>query len=686
MHHTTHERRQRARQRTLLRTRPHTGPRAGQRAGSGSRTRLISLALALPLAVPILVPVAAPAARAASLDGMISLGNYEIGAFVLADGSLAYCLEPGAQAPLSAQLAATRVSELPGYSASVNDAWGWSGEVRTSPASGEKLRQINWLLSEHGNSGDPDRAVAVQIAIWEIRREAGNAGWMDGKYDLFTRNGGASYVAAGKQLAIEAKTAALGPGHAVPDSALALKVDEDPGDSAGTARGSGTVSYPRGTTALSIAGGRFAGGEATLRITDGRAGTVAWEATPHEPDWRRSNEVAISGTWALTEKFWPAEIIMHPSTRSVEQRLGVGVRPLTGQNTGKLEPVRVRFDSRFAPAISTQVPEDIVQRAEGVFRDRVTVSSPDTAWPSRRGGEEYLPLLADGALYGPFLTPQEERPEPPDGAPIAARTTLDITDGPGDYLVELAPEALAAGYYYWLWEIREERQPDEIRRSEVLEAGGRYADSFGVRAERQLVPTELRWETRLEQREVTPESRTLEDRVRATLVGGGWLRDETGERIPANVRLTFYQVDERPRRQPTPPPAARELGAVTVTLSEPDAWIAAPPFAVPASERGWVTVRACLFAEDQDADAVGTIAEWCDDFGVPDETAKIVEQATETAREVPEALAESGRAAPEERLLATPMLALAAGLLSLGGAFVGTGALRRRALRGRDSG
>ncbi|MBL3681747.1 hypothetical protein D3229_05270 [Leucobacter aridicollis] len=73
------------------------------------------------LAVPLLLLGIAPSAQAASFDGMLSYAGYHVGAFKTADGSRAYCLEPGVDAPASAQLRPTRVSALPGYTVEVND-------------------------------------------------------------------------------------------------------------------------------------------------------------------------------------------------------------------------------------------------------------------------------------------------------------------------------------------------------------------------------------------------------------------------------------------------------------------------------------------------------------------------------------------------------------------------------------
>lgn len=624
------------------------------------RLRLLSTLLA----VPLLLPAAASAAQGASFEGMLSFGGYHVGAFIAADGSRAYCLEPGADAPLSAQDTPIKVSELPAYSISVNDAWGWKGQVRTSEASGQQLRQMNWVLAEHGDTADAAKAAAVQIALWEIRREPGNAAWIDGKYDLFRKNGGSSHIEAGKRLAVESKTAAVGPGVTVPNGALELVA----GDSDGT----GTVSYPAGTVSLTIAGGTFEDGSTEFKISGSERGTVGWEAIPHEPAWSRLNDVRISGKWSLKQKYWPAELILHPATRDTEQRIGSGVKPVIGDNTGVLDGVVATFDSRFAPALATQVPRDIVLREDGVFGDTVTVTAADSPWPTRGNGE-YLPLVADGTLYGPFDAPQADSVDPPEGAPVAGSASLAIDQGPGDYSADLPVPGASSGYYYWVWGISEERQSEEVRRSEILEPGARYSDRFGVLTERQLVATELRLKTRLLETTLAPGSRVLEDTVRASAVGGSWLRDDAGQRIPANVRLTFYQSDTVPIRQAAAPDDARELGAVFVELTEPETWVAAPPFEIPADTQGWVTVQACVFNEDQSETALGLISEWCDDFGVPDETAELTVEPVTLSK-----LAQTGAAAGGMSTTSMSALLIAAGMATAGGLLSGIVVIRKR--------
>lgn len=623
---------------------------------------------------------AAPAA-AATLDGMLDFGGYHLGAFLSSDGERVYCLDPGAEAPFSAQRVPTRVTELPGYSVEVHDAWGWHGTVTTAPVSGERLRQMNWVLSEHGDTADPELAASAQIALWELRRGPGNAAWLDAKYELFARHGGQRIVDAGVRLAAEARTAALGPGHATPDGELELALGEPHGE--------GTVSYPAGTVSLTIIGGSFADGSTTARITGEGPGVLAWRATLHEPEWARLAEVRVSGRWEVPERYWPAELVVRPASRESEQRTGSGVEPVTATRTGEFV-ADAQLDSRFEPSIETAVPELLVPRGTGSFADTVTVGAAQGSapWPRRGSDGEHLPLIAEGVLYGPFASPQPEGDEPPAGAPVEARSTLRIDRGPGSYDVNVAERVRESGYYYWVWGIRESQQSDGVRASGLLADGGEYRDRFGARSEGQTVPTELRWDTKLAEQRISRDTRELNDRIRAELHGGAWLRDENGRRIPARVRLTLYGVDARPERLAEPPANARELGSVVVELSEPDVWVEAPPLAVPRDTRGWLVVRTCLVEDDQDAEVRGRIAEWCDDFGVPEETAEITEVAAKrpaapTPTPTPK-LAVSGTPDPG-RLGALVPVSLGGVAVAALGALLCTAGSRRRAAAGRSA-
>lgn len=646
--------------------------RAPRAAGLWRRaTLLLAALLAAPIiAGPLAGPTTATPAIAASLDGMMSFAGYHVGAFTTPSGARVYCLEPGADAPLSPQREPARVFELPAYSVTVDDAWGWRGTVSSPAVSGEQLRQMNWLLNVHGESADARKAVAVQIALWEIRRGPGTAAWIDGKHQLFRQHGGGAMVDEGIRLAGLARASAIGPRTTEPRAQLTLRE--------ATPDRQGYVDYPAGTTELVIEGGVFADGTTRLLIADGAEGSAAWRAAPHSRSWSRTTEVAISGRWEVAETYWPAELILYPSTRHTEQRIGGGVAPVRGTNTGPFGGVVTVFEHSFEPAITTAVSTPMVARANGVFSDAVTVSAGTTEWPARFGDGAFLPVLANGTLYGPFEAPQVETDAAPADAPVAGVTELTIDGGPGTYQADLAIPDSPSGYYYWVWEIREDSQSQGVRDSGIFATGAVFADRFAVDTERQTIASELRWETQLERSVIEPGRRVLVDSVRATSVNGAWLLDADGQRIPATVRLTVYETSEQPVRSSAAPTSARKLGSVPLDLVEPDVWAKSAEFVLPNDAKGWVTVQACLFTEDQAEASQGLISEWCDDFGVPAETARLAEP-QKPGPVTKSGLAKTGGAGTnqEEEPLRVAIW-VGSGALLTGAILVGSALVRRR--------
>lgn len=573
------------------------------------------------LAVPLVFAgLGVAPAQAATLDGMLSFGGYHVGAFRSSSGELAYCLEQGMDAPFSDQQTPRRVETLRGYTTWSTDNWGWNGQVTTEPASGELLRQINWLLSEHGNTTDAGKAAEVQIAVWLLREGPGNRAWMDAKLGYLRENGAADHVDRGYQLAADARKNAVGPSNLDPSSLLRI--------SEADAHGSGTVTYPANTTRLQLDGATFENGSSTLTIpktSQAVGGTVSWTAALHDSGWKRFHRVTVSGDWSYTEKYWPSAVILHPPTRDGEQLLGAGVSPVTHTVAGTLKPAAVRVDSRFTPTIATQVPERFVERATGAFSDTVTIGVEGSVpWPTRDDGTQVLPLVADGVLYGPFLTQQAESASPPQGAPIAARSSIAVDRGPGTYTAVGTGAVREAGYYYWVWRIAEEEQADDVRASELLESDAIFADRFGLTEEGQVVATALEWETRLDRHELTLDDRQLRDSIRVRLRDGGWLRGDDGMRVPARIRLTLYEQDTEPIPEPHLPAFAREIDSVLVEVTDENEWIDAEAFTVPFETRGWVSVQACLMRDDQDEGYRDLFVEGCDNYGLPAETARIV--------------------------------------------------------------
>ena len=559
---------------------------------------------------------AAPARAAESADA-VSISGWELGNFRSSNGQIVYCLEPGGKMPSAAQHAPKTVRELPGFSATSFDPTGWSGTVSSATAGGEIIRRINYLLSTHGTTRDARAAAAVQFAVWMLRPDPGTDAWMAHHVAWAEAHGAADVVKRARALAAEATANAV-PVEISAPGVLELAAESD--------FRSGELRYPSGTTSVRIAGARFEDGTTSRTIGDGRAGRIAWNAELHEEGWERTRTVTASGSWQVSKQEWPDSLQLHPPTVDAQQRLGAGVGPGEARRTGDLEPISLMHDERFEPVLGTRVQQSELVRNEDTFADTVSLSVAEGGkpWPWRMAGRnrEYAPVRAEGVVYGPFAQAPVESAGVPPGAPIAATAELVANDGPGDYPVSVDVVPDESGYYVWVWSIHGAQQAEEVRSVGLIDPAYRFQDRFGLSDERHRVATALRWTTRLSAEGLSWDDRAFSDLVRVELKHGPWLRDGSGNRIPARIRLTAYGSEERPQREPQVPKGARKLATAIVDVTGPGE-VESARLEVPHGTRGWVTVQACLRNEDQRGDAVGAFEEWCDDFGVPEETAEI---------------------------------------------------------------
>lgn len=632
------------------------------RRPSLARSRLAALAFALTIAVGLSLALfpgsSAVAAFGVTPGRMIDFAGWTVGTFQRSDGRFLYCVEPGAVTPAAEEPSSAVVDELRGYSILTSDATGWSGTVSTNPLSGEPLRRINYVLSNHGDTQNADQAVAVQFAIWLLRDAPGEAAWLNHHIDWVERAGGAWHIDEARRLAAEAIEHAR---PSTPPTPVELRLQQ-------SGPSTGVLAYPAGTTELSIEGATFDDGSRVITVTDGRAGTVGWQAELHHEGWQRLHPISVTGRWTLPASGWPAQLEIFPSPVPSEQTLTWSVGPVSEPHTGELTPAALTLDAQFTPWLSTQVTQRWLPRGAAPFADavRLDVVAGSAPWAHRQTGEgkrEYLPVIADGVVYGPFNRPQPTTGAAPQGAPVAGAAQILADRGPGEYRVTTPEMPDEAGYYYWVWHIREADQPAAVRETQLLPADYAFSDDFGLEAEGHVVPTALRWSTELDERELTLDRLELRDRVVVTLHHGAWLRDSSGARIPVRLRQSVFHSSTEPVRQAEVPSGAKEIARGLLEVSTPNREVTAETITLPEGTRGWVTVRTCLVAEDQPEQWRGYIEEWCDDYGVPAETARILE---------PEALATTGGDG-------TGMLiAGGGGVLLLGAALALAGVTRRR--------
>ncbi|MGK0721125.1 hypothetical protein [Leucobacter sp. W1478] len=596
-----------------------------------ARMLALGLALVLGFSLAALPGPGQPPASAYTPGSMIDFNGWPVGTFQLANGQFVYCIEPGADPPQLTQQSAEVVDELRGYSVDMSDVTGWSGRVSTTPISGEPLRRINYVLSAHGDTQNADTAVAVQFAIWMLRQGAGEAAWLNHHISWVEQHGGAGHISQARALAAEAIASALPPSTPSP-AGLQLREDGRFGE--------GVVAYPLGATELRITGGTFADGTTVLSLDGSAAGEVRWSADLHPNGWQRLHQVRVSGSWSLPSHGWPAQLEIYPSLVPEEQTLTWSVGAVTETHVGEWEPVELMIDTQFSPVLTTQVVERWIPRESAPFADTVTLSQGEGSAPwaqrvTEGGNLVYAPIVANGVIYGPFNRPQTPSVTVPAGAPVAGTAQLLAQRGPGTYEIVSTQMSDESGYYYWVWEIEESAQVAEVRAAQLIPQGYLFRDEFGLVEEGHVTPTRLSWATELVSNELTLDHMHLTDRVTVTLHGGAWLRDETGKRIPARIRLSVYGSTDQPRQQSEVPEGAEVIAQGFVEVNAPNRMVTSDPISLPSSTRGWVTIRACLVAEDQPEEWRGYIEEWCDDYGVPAETARIVE---------PEALATTGGA------------------------------------------
>jgi len=565
------------------------------------------------------------------------LHNNGAGAFVI-NGAFVYCAEPWIPSgPLVPAFAST--AEIPG-----NTAY----EISLAATSGEPVRQISYLMTRYGETSDNVQAAAVALAIWEIRGAGGRGD--DGYATVLSRvhaRVGAEVVALAERLRSEAAgwTAAIAAGTAEDAPNIALTAEQPY---------RGTVTVPVGTLTLHIANGVFADGT-TSRSWGGVGAppgtSLTWQGRPPaDGGWDRYYRVSFSGTYL--------EI---PST--VKWGDGGANQSTVAPEQPQVKPLRAAYadvDTTWAPEVSSIVSSKFVSIGEPHSDDVIFAAAPaspgvsgDWRWRvTADGTREWMPVKARVTAYGPFLTDPALSPSPeaPVGAPIAAQASF-TTDTARDhstaqrYSFVFEEPIVEQGYYTYKWDVDANDQDPAVAGEDCVEpnasSGCRvlpknyfFSDGFGAAHETQVGKMEQTFSTKLSTREVGldesfTDTITLPDMQ-------NWLRDDAGSRLPLTLTGIAYLASGTELAQSAEVPGdAQQLATVRVT-TDPQLngqQLVSEAITIPVSTRRdltHVTMRWCIVDEDQDPRARGFWEERCDDFGLPDESAKIVHPSVRT--------------------------------------------------------
>ncbi len=583
----------------------------------------------------ILVPPPAASALENHHGPGVNWGNgvhiYGAGAFVL-NGKFAYCVEPWVRSGAS-------VPDFVGSDAIPGNS---SDGVSVAATTGVPLRQISFLITRYGQTKDNVQAAAVALAIWEIRgaEGRGNAGYA-AEIAKVRQSVGPAVVSLSQQLRDEAAawTAGLAAGVS-PDSPGVSVVAGQPYR--------GTVSVPLGTLTLSIDNGVFSDGSATRSWggTGAPSGTsLTWEGLPPQSGgWDRYYRVSFAGSYL--------EI-----PTAVQWGDGNGWQSAIQGEEPKVKSLRAAYadlDTTWAPVVSSVVTSKFVSVGEPHSDDVIFAAAPASpgisdTWRWRvaeNGSREWMPIRARVTAYGPYLSDPALNPSPeaPVGAPVAATASFTTDSArdqstPQQYSFVFDEQITEQGYYTYKWDIDANDQAAEITGADCVEpnteTGCRvlpknyfYSDGFGTAGETQVGKMDQGFSTKLSAHEIGL-NETFTDTVTLPEMQN-WLRDDAGNRMPLTLTGTAYLATGVELAQSVEvAPEAVALATVRVT-SDPGQnaqQLVSDPIALPvatAREFTHVTMRWCIFDEDQEPRARGFWTEKCDDFGVPDESARIV--------------------------------------------------------------
>ncbi|MGX1701913.1 hypothetical protein [Microbacterium sp. NPDC055357] len=396
------------------------------------------------------------------------------GAFVAPDGSLIYCIVPGAANPTGATSSAGIHSSI------ISDS-----PFGTATISGDAAAKINTIVTQYGQSWDNVNASAVSFVVKHLANPGAtysSSGW-NGTHDL---NGYINYKLVGL-----VGSATVGAIQARAQQLLAAVANV----TAGAVNGSGTLVFTTdaannyagtvtmvGTSAtgtVSLTNGTFVstGSGSLAGMRQGVAYPVRGVPPTHDGAAYR-----ISGSGTFGSGYAPAlHLWTTPGQQAAVGPGGAGTFRVTGSDT-------VGRTVTFAPHITTQVEQ--VYAPGGTFVDHVTFGTSLNEWPRLAGGA-FATITATARVYKTPTQPTSPTTEIPEDAVDVGGLTV-VTDpaiGPSQsYRVESEWELPGPGHYTAVWSIVGADQSAQT--IAYLQHGPTYErhELFGEKTQMTMVP------------------------------------------------------------------------------------------------------------------------------------------------------------------------------------------------------
>lgn len=548
--------------------------------------------------------------RGGSGAGSGWLGSIETSA---GSGIFGYCIDPYGTFPSGTTTNAGLITEIEGTTSATHPGHNGTRDV-TSAAN---MKRLNYALSTYGPGATTNvRAAALAAYVYsitssdhfgddvyyfiDIRVPSASRQAVKDRYQVIKNATNDKYneTISGRKakLDIVMDTPPLLTGH--------VNVSVTPATADGVLTLEGA--YRAGTT------------DPTTNVTNGSRVNI--EAIP-TPQGQSLYEVRATATFT-TPSTYNSNVRMYRTNNTWAQRI-IRAGTMADGTFNAAAAVSDPVDGEFEPVVTTNVVSPFVAQGESCF-DTLTADVVDDAFPWRRDEitGNYLPVRADGVLYGPFTDPIAQSVLPPVDAPVAS-TGFVTLNGPGEYLSG-AFDCDQSGYYTFVWTISESAQGPLTR--PAIPDGYVFVDEFGIPAESLLKEAIAEIST-----DVTDQTvglwQPVDDNVTITQdpATGVWPNDDEGAPLPLELTGTAYWVEgtTAPAQSASVPAGATVLGTRSMVVTEPGTYPVAP-ITPTAATPGYV-----VWVWEVSEDGVYFMPA-VEDFGVPSQMAQVLAPSLET--------------------------------------------------------
>ncbi|MFC4225515.1 hypothetical protein [Lysinibacter cavernae] len=555
-------------------------------------------------------------AEAATMGYGFEKNGITLGSLRASDGALGICVEP-AFVSTGVTVPGVVVDNLV---ANEGHVWvgSWNGNLSVPAISGTPLLYINYIVANYGVVPDAVTAAAANVAVWRLR------GTPEAYIQATAVESGAPYdavsAAANDMITSATQNAGTSTGAAPSQD---LKNNWSFGDPY-----VGSVTVPAGWQTVTLTNAVFEDGTSAKTGIPAQGGTYKWIGTP--PDDQKEYRVGIKGSYTSNTLGQVAAVTLYSDASPRGQDI---VAPTGSDVSGESEifysdPLPLTF----SPVVSTVASNKIVKKGD-FPTDKVSFGiSPSSETPWRRliNGEgkivAYSVIKAKGTLYGPSLVPFTESATVPKGTPVAGHAEVSTSReaGPGTIDATSNTAVKESGYYTWVWEIDYSYQDDKVKGIGYIPKDYKFVDAFGQTVETHVSPFNISATSKVSKDEAGMFTDIYDTITVKHDAGGGWLYTGGGTRVPVVFRGDAYWVegDVAPEQQSTVPEDAVLLGSrfikdITEEGSYDSEMIRAPFDTVYVT---WVW----SIDPTQMGEYAGYVSAWSDDFGIPDETTKIV--------------------------------------------------------------